>query len=141
MAIKRTALDKVVSDLVRARVDWICERCEKYFPEGSGRAGLHCSHFYGRGSKSVRYFFSNLSSFCYGCHKYMERSRDEYTAFKKKELGETAFDELVRRANAPRKYTKADIKDMTKHYKAQLKYIERRRANGEQGYLPVVDWE
>ena len=139
--MKRTLLDKLVSDCVRASVGFVCERCEKYFPEGNARKGLHNSHFYGRGGKSVRYFPDNCDSLCYGCHKFMERSRDEYTAFKKKKLGETRYEALVLRANKPRKYIKSDLKDMRAHYRAQLKYIERQRMAGEQGCLPIVSWD
>jgi hypothetical protein len=141
MGIKRNAADKWLSDCVRESVGWTCERCKKYFPEGRGRAGLHLSHFYGRGGKSVRYFPDNCDSLCYGCHKFMERSRDEYKRFKLKKLGDVRYEELVLRANSPRKYSKADIKEMSAHYRSQYRYMQRRRAEGERGYLPLVRYD
>jgi len=71
----------------------------------------------------------------------MERSRDEYTAFKKRKLGDTRYDELVLRANKPRKYTKADKKEMLAHFRSQHKYMLRLRKDGAQGYLPVVSYD
>lgn len=141
MSIKRTPLDIAVSMCVRESVNWTCERCHKYFPPGRGRAGIHNSHFYGRGGQSVRYFLDNCDCLCYGCHKYMERSRDEYTAFKRKKLGDTRFDALVLRANKPRKYTKADKAEMTKHYRSELSKMEFLRANGERGYIEAISYD
>lgn len=139
--IKRTPLDAAVSNCVRESANWTCERCKNYFPEGSGRAGLHNSHFYGRGGQSVRYFPDNCDCLCYGCHKYMERSRDEYASFKLQKLGETCFDQLVLRANKPRKYTKSDKKEMLIHYRSELASMQAKRLLGWQGYLRIVSYD
>lgn len=141
MGIKRTAADKWFSDCIRESVDWRCERCNTYFPEGRGRAGLHCSHFYGRGGKSVRFCPDNGDSLCYGCHKYFERARDEYTAFKRKKLGDVRYDELVERANKPRHTPKSELKEISAHYRAQFRYMKRKRKEGERGNLPIVRYD
>ncbi len=141
MALKRTKHDKIISDLIRERAEWCCERCDTYFPEGHGRQGLHASHYYGRGRISTRFLPDNLNSLCMGCHLHMSGNRDEYTAFKVKELGQSRFDDLVLRGNAVMKYTKSDKEELYIHYKAQYKYMLRRRKQGDRGYLPIVNWD
>lgn len=39
------------------------------------------------------------------------------------------------------KYTKADLEEMYQHYVAQLKYMEKRRKDGETGYIDFVGWD
>ena len=56
-------------------------------------------------------------------------------------IGLENYDELTLRANKPRKYTKADKKERLDHFKAQRKYLKRRRADGEQGYIEFVEWD
>jgi hypothetical protein len=71
----------------------------------------------------------------------MERSRDEYTAFKRKKLGDTRYDELVERANTPRKTPKSELKEISAHYRSQFRYMRGRRLKGEIGYLPIVRYD
>lgn len=140
MSIKRDPLDAVVSDLVRERADWTCEHCHKVFPERKG-AGLHCSHYWGRRNRSTRWMGDNLFAHCFGCHQKLGGSPHKFKAWVFKQLGETRYDELTLRANKPRKYTKADRKEMQTHYKAQLVYIRKRRSNGDLGYIDFVNWD
>jgi hypothetical protein len=140
MALKRTKLDKVISDCIRERTGWTCERCEKYYPEGH-RGGLECSHYYGRRGLSTRWFPDNLNAFCTGCHFHLGGARDEYTSFKFKELGESGFDDLVLRGNSVRKYSKADREEIYQHFKSELRHMQRQRMEGRQGYLPLLWWD
>ena len=39
------------------------------------------------------------------------------------------------------KYTKAELEEMYQHYKAQLKYMDRRRGEGTLGWLEFVAWD
>ncbi len=139
--MKRDMTDKLVSDCVRESVNWTCERCDKYFPEGNARKGLHNSHYYGRGGKSTRWFFDNCDSLCYGCHKFMERARAEYDAFKRKKLGDIRFDELTLRANKPRKYIKHEINEMRKHLREELARMKVLRMDGEHDDIPLVSYD
>jgi len=139
--VKRDKHDKVMSDLVRSRADWHCERCRKYFHEGH-RGGLECSHYYGRSKNSTRQYPDNLTSFCTGCHMHLgKRDRGAYEDFIRKELGPDRFDALVRRANTVYKITKVEKEDRYQHYKAQLKYMQRRRKEGETGWIDFVAWD
>jgi hypothetical protein len=64
-----------------------------------------------------------------------------FDKFARDALGETRYDWLMRRHNQVVKYTRAELEDMYQHYKAQLVYMERRRKEGELGYLDFVSWD
>ena len=66
---------------------------------------------------------------------------DEHAAWVRSQLGDDTFAEIVLRANSVRKYSPQDRAEMNEHYKSQLKYMERRRAEGERGYLPLVRYD
>jgi len=140
-AVKRDKHDKVMSDLIRCRADWKCERCNCEYPPGR-RGGLECSHFYGRSKQSTRHYPDNLSSFCTGCHMHLGKvARDKYEMFIRMELGPDRFDALVQRANTVYKITKAEKEERYQHYRAQFKYMERRRKEGAIGWLDFVAWD
>ena len=140
MSLKRTPLDAVFSDLIRERADWTCEVCGKEFPDRKG-AGLHCSHYFGRRGASTRHFGDNCYAHCYACHQKLGSRPHDFRSWVYEQLGVTRYDELVLRANKPRKYTKADNKDRLEHFKAQLAYMRKRRMNGETGYIEFVEWD
>jgi hypothetical protein len=141
--IKRTALDAVFSNLVRERADYTCQVCGKEFPGGKGNSpGLHASHFFGRRGQSTRFHGDNVYAHCFSCHQRLGGNPHEFSTWVKGQLGETRYDELVLRANAPLKRTKAERKEMLEHFKAQLAYIERRRREkGETGLVEFVEWD
>lgn len=138
--IKRVPLDIVFSNLIRERADWTCQVCGKEFPDRKG-AGLHASHYWGRRGASTRWYGDNVWSHCFGCHQRLGSRPHEFRSWVFKQLGEPRYDELTLRANAPRKYSKADKKEMLVHFKAQLEYIKRRRMQGEQGIIEFVEWD
>jgi len=140
VALKRTKLDIVFSNLIRERSEWHCERCKKYYPVGH-RQGLDCSHFFGRRHRSTRWFPNGAAAHCRGCHQHLGSNPIEFSAWIRTQLGDTAFDELQLRHNRVAKYTRPDLEEMYQHYKAQLKYMERRRKQGETGWLEFVAWD
>ena len=140
MGIKRTPLDAVFSDLVRERADWTCEVCGKEFPDRKG-AGLHCSHYWGRRGASTRHHGDNCFAHCFGCHQKLGSNPELFRSWVFKELGEIRYDDLTLRANKPRKYTKADRKEMLIHFKAQLEYLKKRRKEGQTGYILFMEYD
>lgn len=103
--LKRSKADKLFSDFIRMRANWTCERCfTKYEPP---TAALHCSHFHGRGKKSVRFDPDNAAAMCYGCHRHLTAHPLEHMDLFRHRLGETRFNQLTLRANTP---TKVDEK-------------------------------
>jgi len=137
--VKRLKLDKVFSDLIRERAEWKCERCNKSFPDGH-RQGLDCSHFYGRRHRSTRWHPDNAWAHCRGCHQYLGSNPAIFDKFARDKLGDVRYDWLMRRHNQVVKYTKSELEEMYQHYKAQLKYMQRRRKT-ETGWIDFVAWD
>ncbi len=140
MGIKRTPLDAVFSDLVRERADWTCEVCDKHFPDRKG-SGLHASHYWGRRGKSTRWYGLNVFAHCFGCHQKLGSKPHEFKSWVFKQLGETLYDQLTLRANAPMKYSKQDLKDMQAHFKKELAEIRQKRKDGWVGYIDFVEYD
>ena len=108
MKIKIRATDTLFSRIVRSRDNWTCQRCGRKYDPNCG-AALQCSHYYGRGRENTRFDLENCDALCYGCHRLWGHGdlRDDYTAFKKRQLGEIGFRNLTIRANS---YKKRDDK-------------------------------
>lgn len=138
--VKRAPLDAVISDLCREMWDWKCCRCGKECPERKGR-DFHCSHFFSRVYTSVRYYLDNVFCLCAACHDFVGKNPDEHVALVKRLLGHVRYEELRQRKQRIYRYRKQDRVEMLAHYRAQLKYLRQRRANGERGYLPVASWD
>ena len=107
--IKIDKADQAFSLYIRERDDWTCQRCGSIFdPWGEKTGGLHNSHYFGRGREGTRFDPENCDALCYGCHRYWEKAdREEYRAFKVRQLGENRFLSLTVRANT---YKKKDRK-------------------------------
>jgi len=93
--------DSIWSKYIRTRDNWTCQRCDKkYAPPTSA---LHCSHFWSRGSWSVRFDEDNCQALCYGCHSYLGGNPQEHREFILNKLGQKEFDALQKRRNTPLK--------------------------------------
>lgn len=111
--------DQFFSYYVRLR-DRECVRC--HAPVGFNAKGLPntftVSHYFGRTAQTTRFSLENCDTACRGCHSYWEeRNKKAYTDFKREQLGEKAFDELVLLGNATLKQL-----GMRKDYKMQELY-------------------
>ena len=140
MGLKRDPLDAVFSRLVRERADWTCEVCGKYFPERRG-AGIHASHYWGRRGRSTRWYGMNVFAHCFGCHQKLGSKPHEFRSWVFNAIGEENYDSLTLRANKPKKYTKADLKEMKQHYTEQLDEILQKRKDGCVGYIDFVEYD
>lgn len=133
--VKRTPADDAFSLCVRERAGWTCEKCGKYYPEGAGRKGLHCSHYIGRGNWSVRLDRDNAESLCYGCHSHhggTERRAREV-------LGDGLWEILYERSvdtELGRAYRKTKGKgEVAKHFRAEYERMRASRMDGEIGRI------
>lgn len=100
--IKISPLDAQFSNYIR----WIlhkgvCQRCFREFTRPS--KSLHCSHYFGRRKKSVRFDPENVISACVSCHQWLGEHPYEHTNFFERRLGPTRFAMLTYRANTPKK--------------------------------------
>ena len=128
--IKRDIRDDKFSKLIRLAANWTCQKCGKYYPEGRGRAGLHCSHFYGRARRSVRWHPWNAASHCSTCHGYLESNPIIFDHWIYEYLGKERYDKLRIIQNGLSKWTKHDLELINKHLHKELKKMEAIKANG-----------
>lgn len=134
MKIKRDKTDNVFSLCIRERSNWTCERCGKYFIEGS-RQGLHCSHFYSRSYKGLRWFPGNACAHCFGCHQHLGGNPIEFVDFQQQYLGEEKFELLRIMARKPTKISKLDKEFIHKHLLSEHKKMLLLRSEGEVGRI------
>lgn len=107
MKISLDKADTVMSQYVRLR-DKRCMRCSS--PVEFNSKGLpishQASHYFGRGRENTRFDPRNLDCLCFFCHRFWgSDNREDYRAFKIKQLGQKGFDELCVRAET---YMKKD---------------------------------
>ena len=138
--ISRTPADAAFSFCIRERNDWHCEYCYRYFPDDSGRRSLHCSHFYGRRHRGLRFHASNAFAHCYTCHKRLGENPADFTFWVEQKLGEGMVEMLRERRNSIYKMGKGELKEIAAHYRNELKTMHEKRANGEVGYLDFLSW-
>ncbi len=99
--IKRSKADILFSLYIRTRDKWTCQRCFVEYPENA--PGLHCSHFWGRGNRSVRFDPENAIAACFKCHQVLGSNPQDHRDLFLKRLGEEKYDALGRRARTPAK--------------------------------------
>ena len=134
MGIKRDKIDDLFSKCVRERASWTCEVCGKYYPEGN-RQGLHCSHFYSRRYKGLRYHPLNAAAHCFACHQKLGGNPIDFNAWIEGHLGKVKTEALRVMSSAICKLTKADREDIYQNLKASLERMNFERAAGDQGRL------
>ncbi len=132
--MKRDKFDILMSELIRERADWTCERCNHYYPAGC-RGGLEHSHIWGRARHSVRWFPDNGLALCTGCHRFVGSNPDEHKMLARTALGEKRDAALRLRANTPRRWKPWEKVELYTQMKAALKDMQERRAMGHVGRL------
>lgn len=137
MPVSRSPLDKVFSDLVRLRANYICEHCGR---GDSDKALLHCAHIVGRKWKGGRWWGDNAVCLHASCHAYFTDHPWEFGVWCNSYLGEGRREILNERRRMQIKYTEADRKDMLKHYRAEYRRMVDLRAAGEVGRIEFVGW-
>ena len=104
--IKRRRADILFSQYLRKLRGYQCEVCGRKHEPNSMNLGV--SHFHGRVNESVRFDEENCDIICnIPCHRYFEEHKTEYSAWKRKRMGEKPYKMLMVRANT---YQKKDDK-------------------------------
>jgi predicted restriction endonuclease len=116
VAVKREACDIHFSKAVRHRDQHRCQYC---FSEGTD-----CAHVFGRAKKSVRWSMDNALCLCRYHHRYFTANPIEFHDFLLKIWGEGHMDILREKANQTYKTTKELRKEISAHYREQLKLAE-----------------
>lgn len=142
--MKRDKYDEAVSDLVRERAHWTCEKCGLVDTEGQAKGKsrkIQASHYYGRGKGNIaRYDTVNVRALCDSCHHQLENAPYEHTSFIESLLSGTTFELLQTRCNQTYKMKKAEKEEMLVHYRFQFKELRESREEGLEGYKEVVNW-
>ena len=134
-SVKIKAADSWFSKCIRERAGWKCERCGAQHEKNS--QGLHCSHYYGRGSWGVRFDPDNCEALCYGCHSYMGANPSLHREHKIEMIGVGLMEILTAKKNDSSlgRMAKRAEKEISKHYREQLKIMESKRDSGETGRI------
>jgi hypothetical protein len=117
--IKESKVDAVFSLWIRNRD----RRCVYPLRPGDHHSSvLQCSHFYGRGCRSVRFEPSNCDAICSRHHQFLEgRKNKEYYDFKLKQLGTRKFNTLKRKAYTLKQFTQPEYQALIKKYDTQTR--------------------
>lgn len=133
--IKRSPLDDAVSEYVREKAGWTCERCLRPCPPRllkGGRCGneeLHASHFYSRANQRIRTNPENIAALCRSCHKFMGENPHEHSEFFRKRLGAKRYEALTVLANTrlSTKRSKFEDKIEAAHWRSETKKLRQAR--------------
>lgn len=122
MNIKIDQADKIFSQYIRLR-DKYCVNCKSavQFNEKSLPISHQNSHFWSRKNEGTRFDPLNCDTLCFNCHhRWGGDYRDEYSTFKRKQLGEKEYKKLDIRAHT---YFKKDRKLSLLYAKELLKSL------------------
>ena len=138
MKLKRPAADHWFSRCVRLRSDFKCQGCGAQYESNS--AGLHCSHYFSRAKKGIRYDAMNAFAHCYGCNQKYGSNPDYFVRHYIDTYGEGALELIREKAEdiSLGKRMNKEQKLIAKHYKTEAARMENERASGVAGGLEFV---
>lgn len=132
--IKTHKHDAIFSKLVRARVNFTCEACGKYYPEGQ-RAGLHCSHLFSRRYASTRLHPSNAVAHCYSCHQRLGSNPVIFAEWIKEKIGAAGVEILRAMTRMTPRFRPKDYQAMYEFYKREWTLMDQKRCDGDTGRI------
>jgi hypothetical protein len=139
MKIQRGKLDIVMSNLVRCATNYTCENCGKYYPPEL-RKGIHCSHYWGRAIKQLRYSELNTSALCYGCHMRFTSDPWAHTDFMRKKVGQETLEKMAVLAYSKYKFTQKEQDLALAHLIEQWRIMSIERRAGNNDKLKYEGW-
>lgn len=122
MKIRIDPLDVLFSEYIRKRAMVRVHGCERCGHWKEDYKQLQCSHFHGRGKRSVRFDEDNAIGICGACHLYLTAHPLEHVGFFKALLGEDKFDMLNARMRIPAKSIDKSV--LTLYYKSKLEELK-----------------
>jgi hypothetical protein len=133
--IKRSTADKHMSECVRIRAKWHCQRCGTDYTNRDKR-GFQNSHFIGRGNYAVRYDPKNCLALCMRCHHDVTANPIEHVNLWKEVMGgDKELDRLIKRSECKERadYARANEKGIAAYYRECAKQLKE--------YAEATDWE
>lgn len=120
--IKRNTTDKLFSDIVRLKAQYICERCLRDFKDQ--KWVFDVAHFITRGNKRTRWDAENVAALCRGCHDYFGKNPYQHNEFMKNKLGEGKLLALIVRSQRQLNDLKIDEKLVRQGLKMEWKRMQ-----------------
>ena len=133
--MKNSQADVYFAKCVKARANYTCERC------GIQSDFMDNSHNYTRKFRTIRWCGLNALCLCRRCHNWYENNKEDSRDWLRNKIGDGAFNLLIEKRNSNIKIYKSEEKEIAKHYKNELKKIEEKRNQGEQGYIDFISWQ
>ena len=136
MKIKRDNTDKWFSDAVRLAADYTCQATGKHSPPPFDNGAMDCAHNISRRHRATRWHPKN--AVCLSRAEHMAQTDDPYrhVEFMRQYFGEDC--QLMRElANSMFKITKKDEAEIVKHYKNEIKRIQKLRGEGVLGVIEL----
>ena len=137
--MKISPADSAFAKCVKSRADWTCEKCQTKHEQGS--MGLHCSHIFSRRHRTIRWAGMNAQSLCFACHSWYGGNPADSGIWITNLLGEGHMDLLREKRDLKVKVSKAEEKEIAKHYRGELKLIEAKRLDGVTGRIEFQSWQ
>lgn len=100
-----------------------CISCGELLPFGQ----MQCGHYFTRHNRSVRWDEENCHSQCVVCNCHKSGNLDGYTPNLIMKIGQEHFDALNVRAHGIRKWSGDELREMIKHYTAEVKKLSKQK--------------
>ena len=120
-----TPADSAFSKCIRQRDGWTCQRCGGQYELGT--QALHCSHWHGRGSWSLRFNPDNCDAMCYGCHMHLTANPMLHRDWQIERKGEGLLQILQELSNDTTlgRYIKKNKTEYAAHYRAEFRRLQK----------------
>jgi len=132
--MKISPADKAFADCVKEASDHTCAVCGK-----QGR--MEASHIHSRRHRNMRWMKSNCISKCHTCHRWWHENPTESGKWFEKKYGSGMVDLLLEKKRMIEKVPKTEEKEIAKHYREQLKEMQKAREQGVTGELDFESWQ
>ena len=139
MAIKRSPADAEFSKCIRAAANYSCEKCGTQYDKSS--TGLHCSHNYSRRHKTIRWCVDNALSLCFHCHQWFGSNPADSGEWLTNLISADTIQTLRIKRDSGIKVPKTELPLIAKHYRAELKRIEKERSTGRTGKIEIDSYQ
>ena len=139
MAIKRSPADSEFSKCIRAAANYSCEKCGTQYDKSS--TGLHCSHHFSRRHKTIRWCVQNTMSLCYSCHLNYAANPLDSAVWLTNLIGEDVIQTLRDKRDSNIKVPKTELPLIAKHYRQELKRIDKERLTDRTGKIEVNSYQ
>ena len=141
--IKLKPSDIAFSKCIRAANNHTCEKCGAYRPPTGmrGSNGMECSHVFTRTHRTIRWCKDNAQCLCTSCHAWYGGNPADSGVWIEGIRGEGSMAILREKRGSMIKVSKAEEKEIARHYRQELKIIDEKRLQGATGYIDFESWQ